>query len=269
MPDFPMMGGAARYEAVAPYKVDCTSPASANDKGGYTELIASTAAHASGIFVNLVNNEEADFLTDIAVGAASSEQDIFSNLGAGSKKQMQNFIYHFPVAIPAGTRLSARTQNSDATAEKCGVQVKLYSNPFPNSSSLGRVTTYGANEGDSGGVSVDPGADIDVKGAYSEIVASTANETKLLLMYLGTQTNFSRSSGAFSFDVAIGAATSEQIIIPDIHARTSSGLDQPHLSVYGPFPINIPSGSRIAVRSQSTLNDAADRLLDVILYGVD
>jgi len=38
--------------------------------------------------------------------------------------------------------------------------------------------------------------------------------------------------------------------------------------VLGPFPVAIPSGSRIAARAQCNISDATDRLFDVAVYGV-
>jgi hypothetical protein len=37
----------------------------------------------------------------------------------------------------------------------------------------------------------------------------------------------------------------------------------------GPLPVDIPAGTRIAARMQASITDATDRLMDVIVYGID
>ena len=56
-------------------------------------------------------------------------------------------------------------------------------------------------------------------------------------------------------DVAIGAASSEQVIVPNIYmpAAQTYQLTAGKCS----FPLHIPAGSRVAVRAQSDIASAA------------
>ena len=89
-----------------------------------------------------------------------------------------------------------------------------------------------------------------------------------LLIAIGNRSNAGAALAGFLVDVAIGGAGSEQIIIPNrpLVSSALNGEFTPH--VLGPFPVTIPTGSRIAVRGQSTTNDASDRCFDVVVYGV-
>jgi hypothetical protein len=270
--DWSNLFGGQRVEAGA---VDTTvssgtllTGGTANVKGSYVELIASTAFHASWMLVSFSRtvSSSAEFLLDIAVGAAASEQVIVNNLYASGLSSLY-FNYMFPVSIPPGTRISARIQ--DGASGTGRVNVALIGNSLLPSASYGRLTTYGANTADSGGVSIDPGGTLNTKGAYSEIVASTTNRIRGLIIAIGAQGNNARTDALWLFDVAIGAAGSEQIIISDLPISCVAAGDAVSPGVFPIIPISIPEGTRVAVRAQCSIIDAADRLFDVILYGVD
>ena len=66
-------------------------------------------------------------------------------------------------------------------------------------------------------------------------------------------------------DIGVGAASSEQIAVPDLWITATD------VEVIGPvynIPVQIPKGSRIALRSQCNTINGTDRLLDFVLYGV-
>ena len=146
--------------------------------------------------------------------------------------------------------------------------LQLMSAGAQHPSSLSLVTAYGANVADTGGVSVDPGASISTKGAYSEIVSSTTFPISALVIGIGNQNNLARAVAQWYIDIAVGAGGSEMIIIPDIMIRcVGSGYKiWPQFSPT--YPISILVGSRIAVRAECTMNDATDRIFDVVLYGI-
>lgn len=238
-----------------------------NTKGSYTELLASAAYDAQGFFIWMQKAGHAnnDVLVDVAIGAAASETIIINNLVGANAGNGECTQYYIPIAIPAGTRVSARSQASAATdTSKVGITLAA---DHPLGWSGGLITTYGADTADSGGVSVDPGATVNTKGAYSELVASTTYDISALILAIGEQNNFIRSSAGYRIDLAVGAAASEQIIIPDIQMSQNAAGDQ-FIPRSFHFRTHIPAGSRIAVRAQSSINDAADRLFDAILYGI-
>ena len=136
------------------------------------------------------------------------------------------------------------------------------------SSPLGLVTPYGADTSDSGGMAVDPGGTVDTKGAYSELAASTTYPIKQLMLVIGGRGNTTQLTQRVLIDVAIGGAGSEQIVFPDIGYGANVGTDLGIPLVVGPYPVDIPAGTRLAVRAQSSINNATDRLFDACLYGV-
>lgn len=260
---------ASRYEAGTrdnSMGASVTSGA-ANTKGSYAELLASATYDAQGFFLWMqkAGHSNNDVLVDVAVGAAASETIIVNNLVGPNVGNGECTQYYIPLPIPAGTRLSARCQAVGASdVSKIGVTL---ASGHPLGWSGGSVTTYGANTTDSGGVSVDPGGTANTKGAYSELTSSTTYDHRALILAIGEQNNFVRSSSGFRIDLAVGAGGSEQIIIPDILMAQSAGGDN-FMPRSFHFRTHIPAGSRIAVRAQCSITDASDRLFDAILYGV-
>ncbi|MGH8575011.1 MAG: hypothetical protein ACREX8_20940, partial [Gammaproteobacteria bacterium] len=68
-------------------------------------------------------------------------------------------------------------------------------------------------------------------------------------------------------DIGVGAAGSEEVLIADfrVQATASETLVPGSTPV---FRVTIPEGFRLAVRAQCLTNDATDRLLSCVLYGI-
>lgn len=255
------------------YGVTLTSNASANVKGVYGQLIASTGQDAFGLLVQVQGSATGDYLIDLAIGGAGSEQIILSNFAHA--RQVGNTrragLMLIPLFIPSGTRISARCQGSTG-GNNCILNITLL--PALGAFTLGllgRATTYGANTGTSGGISIDPGGTINTKGSYVQISASLTNPARWIVLMIGNQANAARANTAnnsWTFDVAIGAAGSETIVIPDIilGAGAVESVVVPYLIS---LPFALPSGVRVAVRAQCTINDATDRKFDFSLLGID
>lgn len=273
MPDFSLLGYGGPLEtggADATASRGTAGATAANDtKTAYTQLIASSAFHATGFLVTVDAALAAgnSLLFDVAVGAAASEQDIVENFAVTPRFSVSQRIY-FPLPIPAGSRVSVRHQATSGSVVTYWM-VHLIGRPLLSSSPLGRSTTYGANAADSGGVSVDPGGTANTKGSYSEIVASTTNIIKALYVCFSSGDNLSRTDCTWLFDIAVGAGTSEEIILADLFLTIENATDAPTPAPLGPLPYAIPSGSRIAARAMCSIIDAADRLMDVVIVGLD
>lgn len=273
MPDFSTLLGSNRFETIAESTAASrgtalTAPGSNNTKGAYAQLVAASAFAASGLIVTIGHgNVIHDSLVDIAVGAASSEVVVAANLLCSTREKSSS-IYMLPIPIPAGSRISARYQTSNISSTAIYANVTLIAQPFLPGSPLGRLTAYGVTTADSGGTAVDPGGTANTKGSYSQITSSTTNRIRALLIGLGVAANATVTAAEGLLDIAVGAAASEQIVIPDLWIRYS---DQEHMSpqVYGPFLVNIPAGTRLAARAQCSITDATDRLFDVVVYGLD
>lgn len=245
--------------------------AGANTKGSWVQVSASAPFDACGFYLQFGGFGVAsqDVLLDIGVGAAASEQVILSNLpisvGSGFvAAQASPFV---PLAIKAGQRIAARTQSSDASG---GVEVglQLCAGDFFSQIGLGRATTYGANTADSGGVSVDPGAVANTKGAWSQITASTTNPIRYMLICVGSQNNAVITSSNNLLDVGVGAAASEQVIVDDISLVGNGGPDLYEPGIVG-RAVSVAAGQRLAARKQCSITDATDRLNDIVIIGFD
>jgi hypothetical protein len=95
-----------------------TAASSANSKGSWAQLIASTTRKVVGIVVLMHQSGTGKFMVDIGTGASGSESvlipDVYVNFG-GSYGAGSAAVF-FPVQIPAGTRIAARCQCSTASA---------------------------------------------------------------------------------------------------------------------------------------------------------
>ena len=90
-----------------------TASATPFTKGNYAQLVASSAHAYTGLVASIFVNAGTPyrFFVDIAVGGAGSEQVIIPNIQTSLNDNLTSFV---PVRIPAGTRISARCQNSAA-----------------------------------------------------------------------------------------------------------------------------------------------------------
>ena len=245
--------------------------ASANTKGSWIELIASSSIPADGIVVYPgAGDNNRSFLVDFAVGAAGLEQVIIPNMMFSSSTVLarSHAPYIFSIHIPSGTRISARAQTS-AGGGVIRLSACLLALTLSSMRSFSRVTDYGTATGDSGGVSVDPGGSANTKGAWSEIVASSTNLIRALTVAIGNQVNDAREEAEWLLDIGIGAGGSEKVIVGDMPLVSHPNMDLVFPMVFPSILLTIPSGTRLAARAQTNITDATDRLIDVALYGVD
>ncbi len=122
---------------------------------------------------------------------------------------------------------------------------------------------------DTGGTQFDPGAVANTKGAWAELDPSIANEIRMMMIALGQNDLTATSKAFYLVDIGVGAAGSEQVIIADYPVARDSSGDRPQPQLTPPIPVNIPAGSRLAVRAQCSLTTPNNRELEMIVYGVD
>ena len=275
MSDWQIGGGAQQFSMVGQdilARLEAVYPSlTANTKGSWVELTSSSEIDASAITVMIsYAYGGADYLVDVGIGALGSEQVLISNLsvsiGTASYGDKRSFNIRVPIAIPAGTRISARVQATGTSTSRmirCGVLLE-----HNGQSTGGHVITLGATTADSGGIGVDPGGTDSTKGAWSEISASTTSDIRGAFFCFGNKVNTSRTSCDWLVDIGIGAAASEQVILPNISLATHTYPDSLfpcHTPLYN---LNIPAGSRVTARSACTIIDATDRLFDIAMYGI-
>jgi len=238
-----------------------TPDATANTKGAYAELIASTAQAWSGFNLTVTRSPSAtayEYLVDIAVGTAASEVVIVPDMrfcGAGAANGSPGYSMWCPIPVPAGTRIAARCQANNSSAANIRVSV-IGHGVYPDLPTLHSATNYGAATGTSLGVI--PAISTGSKGAYTEITASTTDIIRMFYVHVGGGGDTSFGTLFSAFDIAVGAAASEVVVVPNGRLQLNVGETLTHL--HGPFFHNIPAGTRLAVRGQHS--HASHDLLD-------
>lgn len=116
-----------------------------------------------------------------------------------------------------------------------------------------RVATAGIDTATSKGVVLTASATPNSEGAWTQIVASAPFDVAAVLVNLQPKDNES-SSRSYLLDIGVGAAASEQAVIPDLFfgntATTSTAAPGVQQSVL--IPVAIPAGARIAARLQAS-----------------
>jgi hypothetical protein len=210
-----------------------------------------------------------DFLIDLAIGGAGSEQVIAPNIYYTPMSFYGLPVYYpFLFYVPAGTRISAACQ---ATTGGQPVQVAIIAerfNPSGGDMPPQRAVNYGAVTADSGGTSIDPGGSVNTYGSW--VPLTTSCETLRGFMFqVGGQRNTARTSDyRWSIDIGVGGAGSEQVIAEALPRVTHSSHNFLNPQIEGPYMIPIPAETRISVRAKCTGTDATDRIFDAMILGL-
>jgi len=268
MADFPFPHTYISVEALEGSQDDLTTQiisGAASTKGSYIEIIASTTQEYHGLIVyGRKTGGDSIVATDIAIGSAGNEEIIIPDFAiSGYNSFAESSKGFFPVYIPAGSRVSARSAcfiaSSSAYMHLVGVAASGSGNEART------VKTYGVGSAFSG-ITVDPGGTANTKGAWSQITSSTTDEIRQIEIYMGKFSNTVDADASFLLDIGIGGAGSEEVLISNIvfASNTNEKLNG-GLAV---IPINIPAGTRIAARCQSSITDATDRVMSVSISGV-
>lgn len=273
MADFPLYGGVAEivdsgFVSGTTLGTAVTANASANTKGAWAEIVASSPG-ANGFILTVGGaaiTVNADYLLDIAIGALPNEEiilpDYLFSMSANNDTSHLDEI-PIPVEIPAGTRISARVQSTTGSDV---INVMIYSSDssFITPLTGQEIITFGANSADSGGAQVDPGGTLNTKGSWSEIVASTSDDIIGFMVSAGMQANTNMRFINHAYDVGIGASPNEEVIVSNYRLITNADIR--HNPLFHGIPI--PAGSRLAIRSQVSDSNNPDRLLDYVIHGL-
>ncbi len=222
-------------------------------KGSYAELSASTAIDAYGFILMMeTTSGNRNFLIDVALGAAGVEVVKLSNffMSTGS---FVNWVFSpfIPMSIPAGSRVAVRHQaNAGLQTMSCGI-ILVQTDFGALSGAYSAVETWGADTSDSAGTAVVSGQN-DAKGAYSQLVASSAGNVSAVIIHLGAGDFAYAQNDGLLLDVATGAAGAEVVLIPNLYFQNDTFEDMMRPQMIGPIPCSIPSGTRVAVRGQDT-----------------
>lgn len=268
MGDWPVLVDGQRFESSTTSLSAGTAVTTTglNAKGSWTTVATPSFAGTGFNLVVVCAQAGREILMDLGIGATP---DIILNdfyLSPGSVGGIGRSVY-LPIPLVAGQPLKARFQTT-ATGTIPTVSATVIDGGYTGAPPLGLTSTYGADTTSTGGTAIDAGAVANTKGLWVEMTPATARQHRSLMMVVGTGGNLGMSTGSFSFDIGIGTSGSERVLIADLCGETSAGDDLYAPNHYGPWPCHIPAGSRLVVRSSSTITDATDRVMDVVLYGM-
>ena len=241
--------------------IACTGSASPNNfdtPGAWVEIDPSLSADCSGIMIALtvatfLSAGNSSTLLQIGVGAAASET-VHATLSVGYAAL--SYTHYVPGLIASGTRVSVRVLSAAQTFK---VVTARYM--FMSGNNISTPTSYGFDATDAQGVALSWGG-LNTKGSYGEITSSTTDDIDVISVFIQGGGDTGMNSGAVLLDIATGAASSETVIIPDLHYDTFTSESMRPITVYT-FVLDetIPSGTRIAARYQTS--GSSNTVMDV------
>lgn len=229
--------------------------------GAWAALGTALTSDAYGILININSNAGSaasrNTVTKIGVDYAggTAYTDLITGLlsgGAGAYNIIGQW-YFFPVFIPAGSTLAAAGRGSVTTAYRVG---SIVSQRPSNPSAIRKgsfVETIGI--GTTAGVTITPGTTAD--GAWTTIGTTTKRCWWWQLGLQITTGDTAWGANALHIDIAVGDATTKDIIITDylIGTDTTENMYNPPLT-FG-VEWDVPAGSTIYARVQNSgTNDA-------------
>jgi hypothetical protein len=233
--------------------ITCTGSASPNQlstPGAWVEIDPSLSADCSGIMVaitvaTLTGATNSSTLIQIGVGAAASET-VHATLSVGYAAL--SYAYYVPGLIASGTRVSVRVLSA-AEADKAVTARYI----FMSGNNISAPTSYGFDATDAQGVALSVGS-VNTKGSYGEITASTTDDIDVISVFIQGGGDVGMNAAAVLLDIATGAASSETVILPDLHYDTFTSESLRPVGMVYTFVLDetIPSGTRIAARYQTS-----------------
>ena len=272
MSDFGWFAGAQRFTSIGATTASTTgtsltSPGSTNTKAAWTQLVASTAHDAAGMILegHFTAPSGAGYgLADIAVGGSGSEVVLVADIPLMrlSSQQYGWAPIILPIAIAAGTRLSARFQASQASSS-CVLLGQLVGKTFDYPILGAGCQSLGAVSATSKGTAVDPGGTANTKGSWVQMSASLAKNCNWVMMSV-TQDSPITVGGSWLIDIGIGGSGSEVVVVPNIYlyGNAVGGLAVQRFFL----PLSLVAGQRVAVRAQCASTVSTDRQLLVTMH---
>ena len=240
-----------------------------------TQLIASTTFDAVLVVVTISTSQAANTntstLTDIMIGASTEEAVIIPDLlsgfagGAGVIGGTRHFI--FPLRVPSGSRISARSQSVSGSSTSTYVLVQLYGGPRDPAAwwSGSQVICYGADAANSCGTAFTPG-NSGSEGSAVSVGTTSAGHECLVLGVGGLYTDAAYTALTYHFDVGIGASSTEWLTTDRFIAQTNAneGIGCAG-TTWWPIFHPVPSGTEVMVRGECS---GTSNAFSACVYGV-
>jgi len=226
----------------------------AHAKGAWVTMIASTGFPASEVIVQSqgaanVAATDTSTLFEIAIGAAASEVVVVPETPCGHIDAGGFHNWRFPVAVPAGVRVSMRIQSAVAS-KTLTAQVRLVGGGVvPPEASSARGDAYGILTASSGGTALTVAGATHTKSAWTQLVASTTGRARFMVVGLQPVVGTVIAATAGLVDIGVGAAAAEQVVVPNVPYSTIATEVIRYEAIT--VPVTIPSGTRIAARYQA------------------
>ncbi len=244
--------------------ITATGNATPFNDGTYVEIDPSLSADASGVFVMIplasqTTGANTSTVLEIGTGAGGAEA-AWGAVQVGFRLATEG--YFVPGFIAAGTRVAVRVRS--AVISK--VVVAHYTFLAADKGVDPAVPAImGYTAGAAAGVVLTTPGGANAKGAWTEIIASTAATYSLLLVNIGGGRTSTQTGGSVLVDIGTGPNPSETAIISNIYFdMTSNEQNQARAPQTFGILATIPSGTRLSARFQAT-NAGAD--VDVFLVG--
>lgn len=242
-----------------------TSGSSVNSKASnYTELVSSTARESHLITVSIQGTTSAKENNKIfiASGGVDSETDIIE-LCFWSYSYVTRSSVTIPFTIPAGTRVSV---NSMSTAGSTPIDIALHLSDDDRWGTSTQASLIGSSSSE--GTDLNAGSTLNTKPAlWTELTSSAPHDMDFLVVCVG-QSNNASIGGTYEFliDIAVGDVFSEVPIVENLsHTQQTVEAGNTWIPIYAP----ISAGDRVSARCQSNTTDAADRVIDISILGVN
>jgi hypothetical protein len=271
MPDFPRLADIGRLEILGSTSngtgVTVTASGTTHTKGSWTE-VGRASMDGTMLYVDITTQTATaqDYLVDIGIGPAGSEQVLVPNLLISRTSTSAGAAhYSFPIAVPAGSRISARCQSGVASAALT-VSCRIGGGSQAARPAAAAAEAIGISTAATRGTPIDTGAVANTKSAW-QIMGYANHDLDQLIVVPGNATDVARSFAYFVVDIGIGPAGSEQVLIPELSffVEAADDLIFPHSSQ--PYDLNVPAGTRFSCRARSANVTAGDRTLDIAVYG--
>ena len=244
--------------------INISTSGTANVPYNWTEIVTSADFDANRLEFTISTSAIATgtaLCFQVGIGASGSEVAITDYYKVGRIDTNAPYRVSLQVNIKKGDRVSLRGIGDtwDTITTRCHTLVNVENAHMLQNEILDTNTNYYDV------ITVDPGATANTKSAWVEAIASCNFNIKQLDFFVW-QTVSKDPSVTYLIDIGIGASGSEVVIIPNYYiiGPAWSAAKYPTLTK---FDVNIPAGTRIAIRLQSDYTAATGRPLDMTMNG--
>lgn len=250
--------------------VVCTSNASANTKGTWVTSTSYKPTFSWNLLkINVYNRSASDHVFDIGIDDGSGNRYVICpdlRVPGLRGARMASVQYLLPLHVPVGKQLAFRCADATGGLAVC-MTIGGYSNGIYGAQGYSRMVSL-YTPSSSRGVDVDPGATAHTKGSWTQLTASSSDRIVGLLFAVGLANDIARAANARGvIDIGIGAGGSERVLFADNLIVSETVGDAWYPILHGPFPCDVPAGTRFAARFQNEVNTASDRLCDIAVWG--